>query len=351
MTKIKDSLKLESLDWAFAHIQKFGDTDIFPVPFEYEAMRYSWTGLKNDILEIDIAKHEGRSFQRFLVPKPQGGFRVAIQLDPIDTLIYAALIYEAANLIEAYRIPRERKIACSYRVDLHADGRLFCQDNGWKDFDTKSVELAESDNYKYVITADIADFYNQISHHRIRNALEVAGISSERASNFENFLMNLTRGHSRGIPVGPTPSILLAEACLNDVDMFLLREGYAHTRYVDDFCIFCKTRREAYRALHDVSEYIYTSHRLTLQVSKTEIKQIEQFLKDDLFDPERLEEQTKAEKIKNLSKYICKSSNLQSSSEIYKLKTENLQTSVDTNETRVEFLPKSYKLLNYALCE
>ncbi len=40
-----DQLQPESLDWAFTHTQRFGDTDIFPVPFEYEAIKHSWSGL------------------------------------------------------------------------------------------------------------------------------------------------------------------------------------------------------------------------------------------------------------------------------------------------------------------
>jgi len=28
----------EALDWSLAHVHKYGDTDIFPVPFEYEAI-------------------------------------------------------------------------------------------------------------------------------------------------------------------------------------------------------------------------------------------------------------------------------------------------------------------------
>ena len=85
-----DHLKHESIDWAITHIRRYGDTDIFPVPFEYEAIKHSWDNLKKSILEIDIAGYEGRPFRRILVPKQSGGYRVAIQLDPIDTNIYTA---------------------------------------------------------------------------------------------------------------------------------------------------------------------------------------------------------------------------------------------------------------------
>jgi hypothetical protein len=295
-----DQIKPESLDWSLTHISRFGDTDIFPVPFEYDAIRHCWTGIKNWIAKVDLESYECRSLRRFLIPKPQGGYRVAIQLDPIDTLIYTALVYEAAELIEQQRMPLERRIACSYRIEIDSKGQFFRAKNGWNDYHDVSLELAESGNYEYVVSADVADFYNQISHHRVRNALESAGVTSDRAKNVENFLMNLTGGQSRGIPVGPSGSILLAEACLSDVDSFLLRKGYIHTRYVDDFRIFCATRTEAYQALHDLSEYLYTSHRLALQSSKTRAIPIEDFINHEILDPERLENQSKTNKINEI---------------------------------------------------
>jgi hypothetical protein len=292
-----DQLKPESLDWALTHIKRFGDTDIFPVPFEYKAIEHDWTGIRDKLARLDIAEYECRTLRRFLIPKPGIGYRAAIQLDPLDTLIYTALVYEAAELIEQYRTPRHRQIACSYRVEIDAKGQLFRSANGWDDFRTKSTELAESGQYAYVLVADIADFYNQISSHRVRNALEASGVASERAQNIEDFLMNLAGRYSRGIPVGPSGSILLAEACLADVDSFLLRKGYEHTRYVDDFRVFCRDYSEANHALHDLSEYLYTSHRLALQSGKTDIMPIDKFAAAYLVDPEEVEQTKKTQKI------------------------------------------------------
>lgn len=292
-----DNLEPDSLDWTITHISRFGDTDIFPVPFEYDAVRHAWTGIKHALAKTDLSAYQCRPFRRVCVPKPSGGYRVAVQLDPLDTLTYTAMVYEAAELIDKYRTPLEEKVACSYRVQTDAKGQLFRPTNGWDDYQSKSQELADTGDYEYVLTADIADFYNQISHHRVRNALEAAGVSPDRASSLESFLMSLTGGQSRGIPVGPSGSILLAEACLADVDMFLLRERYVHTRYVDDFRIFCASRAQAFQALHDLCEYLYTAHRLALQSSKTGIIPIQEFVERELVDPERLEEQSRTDKI------------------------------------------------------
>jgi hypothetical protein len=295
-----DQLRPESLKWALTHVLRFGDTDIFPVPFEYKAIEQCWGVLQQELASIDLSTYEPRSLRRFLVPKPRGGFRVAIQLDPVDTLLYTAIVYEAAELIEQQRVVPDRRIACAYRVEIDANGQFFRTKDGWPDFHEQSTQLAESGKYGFVLTADIADFYNQISHHRVRNALELAGVPLERAKNVERFLMNLTALQSRGIPVGPSASILLSEACLGDVDTNLLRKGYVHTRYSDDFRVFCTDRGEAYRALHDLSDYLYTAHRLTLQSSKTRPVPVGEFIETELLDPERLEEQGRIEKLNGL---------------------------------------------------
>ena len=64
-----------------------------------------------------------------LAPKPNGNYRVVHQLDPIDSIVFTALLYEAAPIIEAYRIPEARKIACSYRIKPDTNGSFFDSGN------------------------------------------------------------------------------------------------------------------------------------------------------------------------------------------------------------------------------
>jgi hypothetical protein len=204
------------------------------------------------------------------------------------------MIYEDAESIESSRVDKDRHIACSYRVQLDAEGRLFPPENGWPEFHSASLELIRRPEYEYVVFVDISDFYNQVSHHRVENALELASVT--RAKTIEKFLTALTAGQSRGLPVGSSASILLAEVCLNDVDVFLLRKGYKHVRYVDDFRIFCKSYYQAVNALHDLSEYLYTAHRLSVQPLKTRIVAKAEAI-GEFTDPEAEERRSKSERI------------------------------------------------------
>ncbi len=171
-----DTLSSDSLDWALTHILRFGDTDIFPVPFEFKSVKHCWSLIKPALEELDLTDYRTRGTRRMLVPKPGAGFRVVTQLDPIDAIIYAALSYEAAPGVENSRIPRDRRIACSYRVDLDPKGRLFASESGWPQYHEHSKHLAETGLYTHVLLADIADFYNQIYSHRVQSALEIANV-------------------------------------------------------------------------------------------------------------------------------------------------------------------------------
>jgi hypothetical protein len=294
-----DTIAPDSLAWALAHTRKFSDTDIFPYPFEFDSIAHDWISFSRTIGTLNLHDYKVGTDRRAFVPKPGGGFRAAIQLDPIDQLIYTASIYEIADLIEKCRIPEQRKVACSYRLSLTPDGAFFAPDSGWRDFHAQSRVLAKG-KHSHVLVADIADFYNQLSHHRIQNALELASVSHERSSNLERFLGRITAKQSRGLPVGPFASVPLAEACLNDVDNFLLRQGCKFVRYVDDFRIFCRSRKEAIEVRHALTEYLFTAHRLSLESSKTKIVFVDRFVKDELNDPEELEQRAKIDRLNEL---------------------------------------------------
>jgi hypothetical protein len=296
-------VKKESLDWALEHIKRFGDSDIFPIPFEYAAYAAVWPGVRDYLGGIDLAHSEITGSLKMMVPKHSEGFRGATQLNPFDALLYTALIFESATEIEAFRKPKN--IACAYRLEINADGRLFQKDSGWSEFHTASEKLIDGDECRFVLSADISDFYNQISHHRVQGALAQAGVEENRSQVIERFLGNVNAlHHSRGIPVGPPVSILLAEACLADVDNFLSRK-YSHTRYVDDFRVFCATHEEALVALHDLSEYLYTAHRLSLQAGKTRILTKDEFKLEELTDPEAQEKAAKKAQIKRILEEIA----------------------------------------------
>jgi hypothetical protein len=114
-----------SLDWALNHIERYGDTNIFPIPFEFQAIRHVWeTDLKPFLRKEDILNWQTRPHRRCLTPKHRYGFRIATQLDPLDAIIFTAMVGEIGNDIEASRIPASKKIVFSNRFKRANDGQM-----------------------------------------------------------------------------------------------------------------------------------------------------------------------------------------------------------------------------------
>ena len=101
----------------------------------------------------------------------------------------------------------------------------------------------------------------------------------------EKFLGRFTAKQSRGIPVAPSASHLLAESSLSDIDSFLAQSGVAFVRYVDDFRIFSDSTRELVRLLEELTRVLSANHTLALQGGNTAIDGTAEFIANKLDDP------------------------------------------------------------------
>ena len=262
-------LALASLDWALAHLQRYSDTDKFPLPFEIDVMARLWnSSLRAQLSNIDITQHRWKGERKMLVPKDSVSFRNAAQLDPMDALLFAALTYEIGGWIERKRSPIADKRVFSYRFAPVADGTLFGPDL-WDDFWETSIRRAST--RPIVLTLDITDFYNQISHHSIENQLQRCGVATPAVKVVMNLLKASTASVSKGIPVGPHPAHLLAEASLIPIDELLALRGFEYCRYVDDIHVFCESEERAQVALFAIAGVLDQYHKLTLNPSKTRV--------------------------------------------------------------------------------
>lgn len=256
-----------SLEFAKDHIHKYYDSDFFPKAIEFETLWNQWEEAKKELLSKNVAKFWVTPPRTMTIAKPKGGFRVVHQLEPLDAIVYTALACEVAEAIEAARVPAAEHIACSYRLSI-ADGSYFSGGSGWGDFSAKTEELAGK--YSHILVTDITDFYNQIYLHRLNNAIESADVTLKPvADDIETFLSALNIKSSQGVPVGPAASIVMSEAVLIDVDIFIRDHGMEHTRYVYDIRVFSNSSRELYKLLERLTLYLYENHRLTLAAEKT----------------------------------------------------------------------------------
>ena len=267
-----------SLNWALKHVTRFGDTDVFPLPFEYAAIQEDWDTIRTYLASQDLDTWAVREMRRMLTPKQDLGFRVATQLDPLDTLLICALIYEIGAEFEAARIPISKQCIYGYRFHPTDEGQLYDPTINYAAFRKRSLELAAEQDSSFVLMTDIADFFPRLYSHPVENAMRAATNPTHHARAIAKLINAWNMGVSYGIPVGPSPIRLIAELAISDIDAGLLAEGVEFCRYSDDYRIFVSSERSAREALALLANALFQSHGLTLQQSKTEIVPYREFI-------------------------------------------------------------------------
>ena len=167
---------------------------------------------------------------RFVRLRRAGGDRRLVVLDAPTRDRYVRLVAASAELVEArlsdavvanrvrsWRIePPELRLR-PWRVER----RIFA---------ARLTALARRGGT--VAFADVRRCYASIAAAVVGETLRREGIDTAEA--LEGFLRDLAREGVRGLPVGPEPSAVLANAVLAPVDRALEHAGIEHLRWVDD---------------------------------------------------------------------------------------------------------------------
>lgn len=267
------TLLAASLEWALDFVQAHSDGDLFPKVLEIEAVAAEKAHFVSQVAGVDLSAFPAGSCRRFIVPKDEVSYRQATQLDPQDSIILSALIYQFGQQIENLRLPATRVF--SYRFNPTLPDGLYSSKTAWNDYWTTAAK--QSAKYSHILYCDIADFYNQVYHHTVENQLISAGLPNQAVKWIVGLLESTTAGVSRGVPVGPHPIHLIAESTLIPVDNSLVGAGMRFIRYADDIIVFCKSERESKTALSTIATVLDKQQRLTLQRHKTKFHEPPEF--------------------------------------------------------------------------
>lgn len=275
------TLSDEGLNWALSHSLLKGDSDIFPRAFEFKAIEHDWDRVSDYLKKANILQWVTRPSRKCLSPKRRYGFRVATQLDPLDFLVYNALVYEIGADIEKHRLPVSREnyqsvFSCRFAAD--PSGEIFDQSIGYRSFQLRAIEIALSSEYSHVVSTDIADFFPRLYQHRVEGALSSATSKQDHVKSLSRLFSQWNQRQSYGIPVGPNASRLVAEISIDDVDKILSSQGIPFIRYMDDYRLFSKSAVEGYAHLTVLANALFKNHGLNLQQEKTTILSSDQFL-------------------------------------------------------------------------
>jgi len=266
----------ESIEWAIIHLNKENDTDIFPKPIEIDLIKEKKDFCVEELLKIEIGNYKWHLPRRFLIPKDDLSYRVITQLNPMDSVFLSAIIKEYGDKIESKRSPESDKVVFGNRFSPSIDGFLFKSDGQWRKF--WETAKAKASGYKYIVRFDIADFYNQIYLHSIESQLIECGFPNEVMKSIKKLICTSTVKVSRGIPVGPHSTHLIAEAALIPIDNSLKLHGISYCRYMDDFVAYCNSEVECRIILNRVADILDKQERLILQRHKTKIFTYDSFI-------------------------------------------------------------------------
>ena len=264
---------------AIKNVATHGDTDIFPFPFENHLF------YDNPDKCVETLELIHNNFEDFLASYPPEtivtlsqvgytGFRWATMIEPFWNVYYLAMVLQLANAIEAQRIHEDKEQVFSYRFCWDNENSKLFKDSTWRDYKNKCLDLSAANNY--VVVTDIADFYPRIYHHCIDNALRRLSSPGETPSRIMRLLKAFSNNVSYGLPIGGPASRILAELALVSVDRHLSTHKIKFCRYVDDFCLFCSDKAEAYKTLVFLSEKLF-NEGLVLQKNKTRILSSNEF--------------------------------------------------------------------------
>jgi hypothetical protein len=193
--------------------------------------------------------------------KRDGGLRWLTRLDPAGDAEYRAAVQPLAGRIEAALGPevfavRARPASDGWRLAPWAPARAAW----WR---TVRTVIDEAPPRTTFAVADVRDCYGSIS------AETIAMLLGPEAAHAVSFLRHLQGRGARGLPVGPEPSAILANAVLSEMDRAVRGVHARHVRWVDDLVVW-GPRARVERALA-VLDDVATGMGLRLHGSKTRL--------------------------------------------------------------------------------
>lgn len=208
------------------------------------------------------------------VPKGGGLVRPGVRLSVVDRVVYTAAVGACLDRIDQATRWSQGSRDFATRLNpakLHEREWLRNPFKGWMEFHDRSLQRLDSASVEYVLTADIAGYFENISIGLLRSDLSRIGCPADCVALIAECLNQWSRCPDRGLPQGVMASDILAKLYLEPFDSRIRRQNFKHMRYTDDLRLFASTKEEALRALVVVTR-ILRERGLTLQSIKTQIR-------------------------------------------------------------------------------
>jgi Reverse transcriptase (RNA-dependent DNA polymerase) len=187
-----------------------------------------------------VAALHGRRVREVTVLHPTLAARYTELVSSVALRVDGALSPSvAANRVAVASLDPPRLVLRSFRGERIAFGRLL-------------AGLAR--RTPCLLFADVRECYRSIAPGVVGSSLRALGCGGSSVDAIVAFLRGLRELGVEGLPVGPDPSAVLANAVLSEVDRALERLGPPHVRWVDDLVVGVDGSIGAARALEVTRE-------------------------------------------------------------------------------------------------
>ncbi len=175
-----------------------------------------------------------------VVPKPSGGTRRVVVLDPVDEMAFSRSV---ARLAPSFR----RALGPESHASRVAawDPRRGLLLEPWRHARRRwhgEVRRMGSQGHRVAVT-DVRECYGSIAPWVVEQRLRAIGAPEDGIDEVGSWLRAFREAGVEGLPVGPVASAVLADAVLAAGDDALRRAGVSFIRWVDDVVIFAFDRQ------------------------------------------------------------------------------------------------------------
>lgn len=134
------------------------------------------------------------------------------------------------------------------------------------------LEEARRRKAHWVLITDVAGYYESIDRVALDRVLREPPF--RLAADIRRLALSMAGGGAgeRGILAGHALATPLANAFLHGADRHLCEGGQVFCRYIDDFAVFCTTRKAAERALEGLVDWLARERGLVLSAPKTRLR-------------------------------------------------------------------------------
>ncbi|MDY0815109.1 RNA-directed DNA polymerase [Kitasatospora purpeofusca] len=236
-----------------------------------------------DIINLDDIFSSWYDFRRLVISGLESGFvgpdyveiidlpknfvavRPIARLSVQDRLVYDALVFSIAHLIENQLHPSV------FSARWGNQGKEFWSPvNSWVAMQKHGAQMMGKSPFQLART-DVVSFYEHIDISTLEIDLQSIGASPWITERLVRYLtMFQSSSHAWGIPQGPDASGILANIYLLPIDEYVHRAGMHYLRYSDDMMVF-DTESESLRNVILEINSILRSRRLTMSSTKTAI--------------------------------------------------------------------------------